>query len=82
MEGMLEGDWTRAFPERKGSEELLAKTMCLTGAYHNPQLIGIMTTKAAIIWCIELVDQLLTTLLELRRSLMVELERIEGEDAI
>jgi hypothetical protein len=37
--------------------------------------------KADIIWRIGLVDQLLTILQELRRSLMVELERTEEEEA-
>ena len=37
--------------------------------------------KADIIWRIGLVDQILTILQELRRSLMEELERIEEEEA-
>jgi hypothetical protein len=40
-----------------------------------------MAAKADIIWRIGLVDQLLTFLQELRRSLMEELERIEEEEA-
>lgn len=40
-----------------------------------------MATKADIIWRIGLVDQLLTILQELRRSLMEELEIIEEEEA-
>jgi hypothetical protein len=42
---------------------------------------GNMATKADIIWRIGLVDQLLTILQELRRSLMEELEIIEEEEA-
>jgi uncharacterized protein (UPF0335 family) len=40
-----------------------------------------MAAKADIIWRIGLVDQLLTVLQELRRSLMEELERLEEEEA-
>jgi hypothetical protein len=67
--------WTRT-----ALEELLPEIMDFTRAAFG-NLERTMAAKADIIWRIGLVDQLLTFLQELRRSLMEELERIEEEEA-